>query len=531
MSWLRNRSFVRSAFTGREAVHGYAVTVLAVAVTTAALAPVRERLGLLNAGLLYLILVILVGARWGWGPALFASVAANLAFNFFFVPPLHTFTVRGHVNIIALLVFLAAAALTSFLLARARAGEAQARRRGQETAVLYDLSRLIIATPSTAETLAAICERVLQTFAVESCAVLLPQDGRLVPAVARGRASGQATAYERRAAEEAFAGGTIVFLGRDGRRRPRIVGIPDRRVPVVDLPLRVADGTVGVLEVVGTLSTQVFTEDELRLLEAFADITALAVDRDRLLREATRAQALQEADQLKSALLSAVSHDLRTPLTTIVASASGLLQPDVDWDDDARRQFLVQIEEQALRLTRLVDNLLDLSRIEGGALRPDRDWYDVRELLEDVLAGMEPVTSRHPIELDVAPDTGAAVFDRIHIEQVVRNLLENAAKFSPAGAAIRLSARRADGGIEIAVEDHGPGIPAEEWERVFEAFYRAPGTARRARGAGLGLAICKGLVEANGGHVRIEAATAGGARFVVTLPAPVGSITPAVPAR
>jgi len=524
MEPLRSRWFNHATSLRWDTLRGYAITVLAVAGVTAVLAPLRDRLGLLNVGLLFLMLVILLAARWGWGPALFASVAANLAFNFFFVPPLHTFTVRGHVNIVALLVFLFAAALTSFLLARAQNGEAQARRRAQETAVLYELSRLIIVTPSTADTLARVCERVRQTFAVESCAVLLPRDGRLVRVVSSGPGTSFATAYEQGAAAEAFAGGATVFLSGQGRRRPRIVGVPDRRMPIVDVPLRVGAQTVGVLEVAGTLAAQVFTEDELRLLEAFADITALAVDRGRLLREATRAEALEEADQLKSAVLATVSHDLRTPLTTIVASVSSLLQSDVRWDDATRRQFLVQIEEQSLRLTRLVDNLLDLSRIEGGALRPDRDWYDVSELLEDVLASTGIEEQRHTVRLEIATGTGNARFDRIQIEQVLHNLIENAVKFSSTDTVIRIFTRRLDGVVEIGVADQGPGIPAAERERVFEKFYRMAGVAPRTRGAGLGLAICKGFVEANGGRIRVEEAAGGGACFVITLPAAPGAV-------
>lgn len=509
----------------RGSIHRYAVTVLAVAMLTTLLAPVRGSLGLVNIVLLFLLCVVAIAARWGWGPGLFASAVANLAFNFFFVPPLHTFTVQAPTNVLGLTVFLVVAAVTCTLLARARKGEEDACRREGETAILYELSRLIIIQPDITATLTTICDRVRTTFGVESCAVLVPHEGVLRPAAGSGTLeTAPATAFERRAAEESFKSGRTVFLNDPrGRRRPRIVGNPgrrDRTAPIAFLPLRVGSHVVGVLQVVGGIEAQVFTADDIRLLEAFADEAALAVDRDRLLREAGRVQALQQTDQLKSALLSAVSHDLRTPLASIKASVSSLLQRDVTWDDASRREFLTAIDEETDRLTRLVSNLLDLSRIEGGALRPERDWYDTAELLETVVARMERTVGQHRIRLAVAPDTGEIPVDYVQIGQVLTNLIENAAKSSPAGTEIRVAAYRRGGEVEIAVEDEGPGIPPEERHRIFDKFYRVVRAGHAVAGSGLGLAISKGFVEAHGGVIRVGDAEGGGARFVITLPAP-----------
>jgi two-component system sensor histidine kinase KdpD len=278
------------------------------------------------------------------------------------------------------------------------------------------------------------------------------------------------------------------------------------------------------------MEAQVFTKDEIRLLEAFADEAALAVDRDRLLEKASRVQALQQTDQLKSALLSAVSHDLRTPLASIKASVSSLLQDDVSWDEASRREFLSAIDEETDRLTRLVGNLLDLSRIEGGALRPEKDWYDIAELLETVVARMERTLGGHQLQLTVADDVGEVALDYVQISQVVTNLLENASHAAPAGTAIELIAERRGGEVEIVVEDEGPGIPAEERQRIFDKFYRLVSAGQKGSGSGLGLAISKGFVEAHGGAIRAEAAPGGGARFVVTLPAPAAPAPPATPA-
>jgi two-component system sensor histidine kinase KdpD len=500
------------------------VALALVGAMTAVLAPVRERLGQVNVVLLFLLLVLIAAARWGWGPGIFASLAANLAYNFFFVSPVHTFTVQEPHNAVTLPVFLLVAALTSALLGRARVGEAAARRREQETAVLYDLSRVIIVTPDARSALTAVCERARETFAVDGCVVLAPQDGRLATVAASSSTERTTTDYERHAAEEAFATGEIVFVGGRGPRRPRIVGMADRRAPVVYVPLRVGGQTVGALEVVGTLRARVFTADELRLLAAFADIAALALDRDRLLRQAAGAEALRETDRLKSALLSAVSHDLRTPLASIKSAVSGLLDPDVMWDEATRRELLTAVDEETDRLTRFVANLLDLSRIEGGALRPDTDWYDVRELLETATARLGRMAARHRLTLHIDEEIGEAPLDYVQISQVIANLVENAAKFAPEGTEIRVAARRLPDAVELSVADQGPGIPPEERDHVFEKFYRAPGAGRRAHGAGLGLAICKGLVEAHGGRIRAEDAPGGGARFVVMLPAPARSI-------
>lgn len=504
-----------------ERTRRYGTTAAAIAALTALLAPLRDHLSDLNIGFLYLLLVVLIAARWGWGPARFASVAANLAFNYFFQEPLHQLDVRDLGNVLELLVFLSVAALTSALLARARAGEAAARRRERETRVLYELSRLIITETDRTAVLSTICRRVRDTFGAQSCDVLLRDGENLTPVAWSGAAQQPLdTADERQAAERALHEARPVSLGgRPGRGVPRIVGLRGRRAPIVYLPMRVGGQTIGLLRVTGRVDAQDITDDEMRLLQAFADQAALAADRTRLLHEAAQAEALQEASRLKSALLAAVSHDLRTPLAAIKASVSSLLEPGMYWEPDTQRELLAAVNEETDRLTRLVSDLLDLSRIEGGALRPELDWYDVAELVETVVARMEPVARAHRLEVDVAPDTGAARLDYVQIGQVIANLIENAAKYAPAGTAIRVSARRREGAIEISVTDQGPGVPPSERERVFEKFYRAP-HAGRASGTGLGLAICKGLVEAHGGHIWVEDVPTGGARFVFTLPVP-----------
>jgi two-component system sensor histidine kinase KdpD len=264
-----------------------------------------------------------------------------------------------------------------------------------------------------------------------------------------------------------------------------------------------------------------FSTEERRLLMTFANQAALAIDRARLIEEATRATALEEADRLKSALLAAVSHDLRTPLASIKASATSLLQEDVEWDRETQREFLQAIDEETDRLTRLVSNLLDLTRIQGGALKPEKEWYEIGEVIHQVADRLAAsLGAEHPLHIEIAPDLPPVAFDYVEIAQVVANLIENAAKYSGAGAEITVRALRDEDAVRVSVQDHGLGIPARDVPHVFETFYRVrrEGQAGRIGGTGIGLAICKGFVEAHGGKIGVESVVGEGSTFWFTLP-------------
>jgi len=228
------------------------------------------------------------------------------------------------------------------------------------------------------------------------------------------------------------------------------------------------------------------------------------------------------ADELKNALLSAVSHDLRTPLASIIASAGSLRQPEVRWSESERATFLADIEQEAKRLSRIVDNLLDLSRMESGTLHPERGWYDVAALIDDVVGRVRPQLGERPVELRVPDDLPPVSLDYVEIDQVLSNLLENAARHTGPRTAVTVSARRSGDDVVIEVADDGPGIAADALERLFEPFFSG---SRRAtpRGTGLGLAVARGLVEAHGGRITAENRPEGGALFRVTLPIGTGS--------
>ena len=283
------------------------------------------------------------------------------------------------------------------------------------------------------------------------------------------------------------------------------------------LPIATADRVIGALEVVGPPNGTSFGDEDERLLTGFVDQAALALERVRLFEEEARSAVLARSDELKSSLLAAVSHDLRTPLATIKASVTSLLDPEISWKDEARDEFLHAIDEETDRLALLVDNLLDLSKIEGGVLHSERAWYDVTELVADVAGRLAAVAAAHQFSTDVAADLPLAWFDYVQIRQVLTNLGENAVKYTPAGTPIVLAARRVPGAIELSVADRGPGIDAQVLPRIFDKFFRAEQTGRVA-GSGIGLSISKGLVEANGGQIRAESWRGAGTVVRFTLP-------------
>jgi len=254
-----------------------------------------------------------------------------------------------------------------------------------------------------------------------------------------------------------------------------------------------------------------------RLLSAVAGQLGLAVERARLRQEANQAEILRRTDDLRRALLNAVSHDLRTPLASIMASASSLQQDDVVWTQDERQDFAQAIVDQAGRLNHIVGNLLDLSRIEGGSLRPDKGWYDVGALVDEVLGRLRPLTAHHTVVVQVPDDLPAVSLDYVEIDQVLSNLIENATKYAPAATEIQVGVERVNGEVRVAVEDRGPGVPRSEVPHLFDPFYRVAAGTPRPAGLGLGLAVAKGLVEAHGGRIWMENRPGGGARFTFTL--------------
>jgi two-component system sensor histidine kinase KdpD len=512
---------------------GIGVSIAATAALTAILAPFQADVGLLNEGLLFLLLTLLISGTWGRQVGLFEAVVANLALNFFFVEPLHEFTVQDPQNVFALLVFLIVSVVGGSLLSNARAAATDARRRAAETQVLLDLSRTMIGQTEPADALRALCREVVAAFDAPGASVLSPVGGgwRVLASAGRVDADRPPDTQERLMVENAATSGVVTRLGHTGlgtTRRPRVVHpAGTRRVEEMTrgaafVPLRVGDRTLGVLRLDGPIGETPFREQPERLLAAFASEAALGVQRAELSQAAAHADALKQADEMKSALMTSISHDLKTPLAGIKTAVTSLLDATVDWTAEDRASFLDTIDSQADRLDRVISDILDLNRIEAGVIAPAPHVVNVRSLFDDAKERTRFTTSGRGVTIDAPPSLSIEA-DESLIAQALVNLIENAAKYSTPGGPIRLRAQPAGPAIQLTVEDDGPGIAQQDLPHVFERFYRATEQSRRVKGSGLGLAIVKGFVGLSGGTVRVESSPAG-TRFIINLPA-------AVPAR
>jgi two-component system sensor histidine kinase KdpD len=283
------------------------------------------------------------------------------------------------------------------------------------------------------------------------------------------------------------------------------------------LPLTASHGTVGVLGVVPHEPRRLLAPDQVHLLETFVGLTALAIERADLAREAERIRLQMETERLRSSLLSAVSHDLRTPLSVITGAVSTLLESDTSLDSTVRQELLASALGEAERLNRLVANLLDMTRLEAGALEVRKEWQSLEEIVGAALARLSRPLRDHEVVPCLQADLPLVPMDELLIQQVFVNLLENAAKYAPPGSPIEIRVSGSNGSLEVQVADRGPGLPASDLERVFDKFYRTPDTTGRP-GAGLGLAICRGIVELHGGKIWAENRPGGGAAFRFTLP-------------
>ncbi|MDQ2783865.1 MAG: DUF4118 domain-containing protein [Chloroflexota bacterium] len=508
---------------------GYLLGIFGIALVTVAAEPNRAHLSAVTPALSYLVIVLATATLGGLGPGIFTSIIGFLTFNFFFLPPFYSFTVGSPQDTVALFVFLTVAGVTSELVSRLQDREREARRRAIESETLSRLSTELIADVTLDTVLATVVEQVTRVFGLESAAVLLPDHTNTlrVRLAYPAAASGIYVRDREHAAVAAHVFMTGIPAGVGSPHRvyrphgPEYGGgaMQPRGRRVLYVPVRAAHGAVGVMGVAAVRVSD-YSADERHLLTTFANQAALAIDRARLIEEATRAAALEEADRLKSALLAAVSHDLRTPLASIKASATSLLQEEIAWDTATRREFLTAIDEETDRLARLVANLLDLTRIQGGALKPEKEWNEIGEVIASVTDRLAPLVQSHPLRVAIAPDLPLVACDFVEIAQVLVNVIENAAKYSDPGTPIAVTADRDGENIRVQVADQGFGIPSEDVPHVFDTFYRVKreGRARRIGGTGIGLAICKGFIEAHGGTIAVASAVGHGSTFTFTLP-------------
>ncbi len=451
---------------------GVAVAVAAVVAATALVYPLKTIAPEVSLGVVYLPAVLLVSAYWGLGLGLLTSLLSAAAFNFFHIPPVGHFTIAAGRNWVALGAFFIVAAVTSTVaeLARARALEAESRRREADLAA--NLARSLLAGTSTSEALGTTARRVAEVLHLPSAAIEL------------GAVPG------------------------DRRRLALALRDPQR-------------DQIATLLVPSDADHQVRERLRTQIVPALEALIAVALQRDRMQVEAVETEALRRSDDVKTALLRAVSHDLRTPLTGIVAAGHALGAHSVT--DRERDELSATVVTEGQRLSSLVDKLLDLSRLQAGRAEPRRQWTSLEDVLLAAREAVAPGSGR--IVLTVDPDLPAVLADAAQLERAFANLLENARRYS-SGLPVSVHARASGSGVVVRVADRGPGIPAAEQPRIFEPFYRGSADGQRPwTGSGLGLAIAKGFVEANGARLTVESLPGQGTSFVVTFPEPDAEVT------
>jgi two-component system, OmpR family, sensor histidine kinase KdpD len=473
----------------------------------------HDVLGITSIALAFLTAVLASAVIWGLLPSLLACLAAVLAYNFFFLPPLYTFTITDPENVVALFFFTVVAIIASNLAARVRAQAIVARQRARTAEELYAFSRKLAVAANLDDLLWATVHQIALMLKVR-VVILLPTDGSV--AVRAGFPPDDALdAADIAAAKWSWEKNRPAGRGADtlpGAKR-------------LFLPMQTGRGPVGVIGIDSDEPGPLLTPDQRRLLDALSDQAALAIERVNLVEDVDQARLEAERDRLRQALLTSISHDLRTPLASILGSATSLSAGQVS---DAMRETLVRtIQEEAERLNRFIGNLLDMTRIESGPLKPRTGLADISDVVGAALQRAGKILAQHRVQVDLAPSLPMLELDMVLFEQVLFNLLDNAAKYAPAGSLIRLRAWRTNGRVCLQVIDEGDGIAEADREHIFEKFYRARGADTGRAGTGLGLAICRGFVEAMGGTISAaNRQDRSGAVFTITLPVPAKADQP-----
>ncbi|WP_316976265.1 sensor histidine kinase KdpD [Shumkonia mesophila] len=495
----------------------YVWATLGVAAATFVVAYVERFFSVANLSFFFLAAVLLIASRFGLGPALYASGLSFLSFNFFFTVPYFTLRVVSEQDVFTLALFLLIAVLTGNLAARLRRQVKSMRSAARSSANLYEFSRKVAAAASSDDVLWAVVHHVASTLECRSL-ILLPNDGKLE--IAAGYPPEDRLEQRDRAATE--------WTWSKGEP----AGWSSDTLPAADwlfLPLRTRQGTIGVLGV-SFEDRRPLEPDRRRLLDAITDQVAVTIERTNLMAVMEDTRLLNETEHLRAALLSSVSHDLKTPLASIIGSATTLADPGVTLPAKARQNLIQAILDESARLHRFVQNLLDMTRLSYGALEINRQWCDLGEIIDRARHQTEKTLSRHTLDVRLPGDLPYLRVDPLLMEHILVNLLDNAAKYAPPGTRIEIAGRAEEESLVISVTDQGPGIPEGEREAVFDQFYRVRAEDRQVAGTGLGLSICRGLIEAHGGKIAIEAGPKGkGTMVIMSLPLEAAPDVPSEP--
>ena len=487
----------------------YLMALVIVAIGLAAAEVIQRPFGIENVDLVFLTAVVSVAVRYGLWPSLMASVAASLCYNFFFLPPVYTFTITDPTNVAAFFFFMLIALLVSNVGARVRTQAVSAIGRVRTTESLYAFSRKLAGTATLDDVLWATAYQTALMLKVR-VVLLLPEEGVLT-VKAGYPPEDQLDKADLAAANWAWGNDRTAGRGSDtlpGAKR-------------LFLPMRTGRGPIGVIGIDDDKAGPLLTPDQRRLLDALVDQGALAIERVQLVEDMDRVKRTVESDRLRAALLTSISHDLKTPLSSVLGAASTLRDLSSGLTDAEKGDLLATVIEESERLNRFIANLLDMTKLESGAVMPNAMRQDIGEIVGSALRRAGKMLAGHKVSLDLAADLPMLELDAVLFEQVLFNLLDNAAKYAPAGTTISIRTLRDRDSILLDIADEGDGIPPTELESIFDKFYRVQKGDHVRPGTGLGLAISRGFVEAMRGTISAaNRSDRSGAVITIRLPIP-----------
>jgi two-component system sensor histidine kinase KdpD len=466
--------------------------------------------GIENVDLVFLTAVVGIAVRYGLWPSLLASVVASLCYNFFFLPPIYTFTITDPTNVAAFFFFIAMAVIVSNVAARVRTQAVVAMTRARTTESLYAFSRKLASTATLDDVLWATAYQTALMLKVR-VVLLLPDNGTI------SVKAGYPPEDTLDPADLAAATWTWESDRPAGRGSDTLPGAKR-----LFLPMHTGRGAIGIMGIDSDKPGPLLTPDQRRLLDALMDQAALAIERVRLVEDLDRAKRTAETDRLRTALLTSISHDLKTPLAGVLGAAETLGTLSDVLSKQEKDDLIATVIGEAERLNRFIANLLDMTKLESGAIVPNAALYDLGEIVGSALERASKILAHHRVKLDLAKDLPMVEIDPVLFEQLLFNLLDNAAKYAPAGSIVTIQSWSDRDTVGLKVLDEGEGIPPDDLERIFEKFYRAQKADHVRAGTGLGLAISRGFIEAMHGSISAGNRTdRNGAVFTITLPIPV----------
>ncbi len=485
----------------------YVMSAAMMALLTLILHPLETALGLVNVAMFYLLPVLVSAARWGTAPAIFASAMGVLTFDFLFVPPVFSFTVSDVRYLISFAIFMLVGLITGTLSTRLKSQVNYSRQRESMVSALYALSRDIAAVDKLDEVLESVARKVADTLDGQVVLLLPDENNKLVLQHSSGT--------DNFLTESEFAVAAWVFeRGQKAGRGTETLGA----AVGLYVPMATEQGTQGVLGIRFNTGEGQFEPERLRLLEGFIGLAAMSINRIKLTEQARQAQTLTESERLRSALFNSLSHDLRTPLASIIGAVTGLLEEtNAVYSPAARRDLLQTILFGAERMNRFINNLLDMARLESGLLKLNKDWCDIQDIVGVGIGRLGEQLANRPVNINIQPDLPMAEADFVLIEQVLVNLLDNALKYSEPDSEICITAQTSGQQLETTIANRGMGIPEADLVKVFDKFYRL-NSPLQVSGTGLGLSICKEIVELHGGRIWAANNRGGGVAITFVLP-------------